>query len=164
MKKNMGLSNTMQFETMPVYHRRGSSRQRVQKRFFSLLELLLVMVILTALAGIVVPRFAQRSEQARVTAALSDIAGLEVALDAFEIDTGRYPTAEEGLRPLIERPHDVRQWNGPYIRRGLPRDPWGNPYHYRQPGIHNPSAYDLWSNGPDGREGTDDDIDNWSER
>lgn len=135
-----------------------------RRRMFTLLELLLVLVILTALAGVVVPRFAQRGEQARITAALSDIASLEIALDAFEIDTGRYPTNDEGLRALIERPGDVRQWNGPYIRRGVPRDPWGNPYNYRQPGLHNPNSYDLWSYGSDGQDGTDDDIDNWSER
>ncbi len=141
--------------------RRSGKRLR---RAFTLLEMLLVLVIITALAGVVAPRFARRSEQARITAVLADIATLELALESFEIDTGRYPTTEEGLRALIQEPANVRQWNGPYIRRGVPSDPWGNPYQYRQPGVHNSASYDLWSFGPDGREGGEDDIDNWSER
>lgn len=136
---------------------------RVQEAF-TLIELLLVLVILTALAAIVVPKFTRRSEQARVTAARADIANLEVTLDAMEIDTGRYPTTEEGLKPLLEEPADVRDWHGPYITRGIPKDPWGNPYVYRCPGQHNTGSYDLYSFGPDRKEGGSDDIDNWSER
>lgn len=129
---------------------------------FTLIELLLVLVILATLAAVVVPRFTQRSEQARITAARTDISRLEVALDAFEVDTGRYPTNEEALGGLINEPSNVRGWMGPYIRRGVPNDPWGNPYVYRYPGRHNQNGYDLYSFGPDGREGTEDDIDNWS--
>lgn len=135
---------------------------RNARRGFTLIELLLVLVILATLAAVVVPRFTQRGEQARVTAARTDIARLEVALDAFEVDTGRYPTNEEGLGALINEPSNVRGWMGPYIRRGVPNDPWGNPYVYRYPGRHNQNSYDLYSHGPDGREGTEDDIDNWS--
>jgi len=131
---------------------------------FTLIELLLVMVILATLAAVIVPKFTKRSEQARITAARADIANLEVALDAFEVDTGRYPTTDEGLRSLIEEPADVRGWHGPYIKRGLPKDPWGRPYVYTCPGEHNTSGYDIYSYGPDGREGGGDDIDNWSER
>ncbi len=138
--------------------------QNRRRQVFTLLELLLVLVILTVLAGLVVPRFARRSEQARVTAAFSDIAALEVAIDTFEIDTGRYPSTDEGLQALIERPAEMRHWNGPYIRRGVPRDPWGSYYHYRQPGLQNPHSYDLWSNGPEGRESSEYNINNWSER
>lgn len=131
---------------------------------FSLIELLLVLVIIVALAAIVVPRFAGRSEQARVTAAHADLANLEVALDAFEVDATRYPTTDEGLRALVERPSEVREWHGPYLKRGVPRDPWGNPYDYRSPGTHHAEGYDLHSWGPDGRDGGEDDIDNWSQR
>jgi len=123
-----------------------------------------VLVILTTLAAVIVPKFTRRSEQTRVTAARTDIANLEVALDAFEVDTGRYPTTEEGLTALLQQPSDVKSWSGPYIKRGLPKDPWGNPYVYKTPGDHNTSGYDLYSFGPNGQEGGDDDIDNWSER
>lgn len=132
---------------------------------FSLIELLLVLVILAVLAAVVATRFTGRSEQARNTAARTDIASLETALDAFEIDAGRFPTSEEGLEALIEQPSGVQKdaWRGPYIKRGVPKDPWGNQYNYQQPGRHNTSSYDLSSSGPDGQAGTEDDIINWSE-
>lgn len=133
------------------------------KSGFTLIELLLVLVILAALAAIVVPKFTRRSEQARITAARVDIANLGVAFDAFEIDTGRYPSSSEGLSPLIERPSNVVDWRGPYIKRGIPRDPWGNPYIYKQPGQYNQYGYDLYSYGPDGQQGGGDNIDNWSQ-
>ena len=143
---------------------RQYSRRRRGRAGFTLIELLLVLVILTVLAAVIVPKFTKRSEQARITAARADIANLEVLLDAFEIDTGRYPTAQEGLGALLEEPGDIREWHGPYLTRGMPKDPWGNPYVYRCPGQHNTTSYDLCSSGPDGTEGGDDDIDNWSER
>ena len=135
------------------------------ERGFTLIELLLVLVILTALAAVVVPKFTKRSEQARITAARADIAVIGGQLDAFEIDTGRYPATEEGLGALLERPSDVTVWNGPYFGRStMPKDPWGHPYVYKCPGDHNTTGYDLSSYGPNGQEGSDDDIDNWSER
>jgi general secretion pathway protein G len=133
---------------------------------FTLIELLLVMVILTVLAAVVVPKFTKRSEQARITAANTDISNLEVALDAFEVDMGRYPTSTEGLKALVEQPTSTTttNWKGPYIKRGIPSDPWGNQYIFTIPGKHNTSGYDLCSYGPDGKEGGSDDIDNWSTR
>jgi len=131
---------------------------------FTLIELLLVMVILTVLAAVVVPKFTKRSEQARITAARADISNIEVALDAFEIDNGRYPTTTEGLKWLVEEPTSLSNWKGPYIKRGVPKDPWTNEYIYRQPGRQNTKGFDLYSYGPDGVDGGDDDIDNWSER
>jgi len=133
-----------------------------QKKGFTLIELLLVLVILSTLAAIVVPKFTRRTEQARITAAKSDIAGLEVALDSYEVDTGTLPATDEGLSALVEPPASVQNWNGPYIKRGIPVDPWGNPYLYKSPGDHNTNSYDLSSFGPDGKEGGGDDIDNWS--
>jgi general secretion pathway protein G len=131
---------------------------------FTLVELLLVLVILSVLAVVVVPKFAGRSQQARVTAAQTDIAALETALGLFEVDCGRFPTTEEGLQALIQQPADLDSWKGSYLTRaGLPKDRWGNPYVYRCPGQHN-NSYDLYSFGPDGQEGGGDDIDNWSER
>lgn len=133
-------------------------------RGFTLIELLLVLVILTALAAIVVPKFTKRSEQARITAALTDIANLELAIDTFEIDTGRYPTTEEGIKALVEQPANAKDWKGPYIKRGVPNDPWENPYWYRYPGQNNTAGYDLHSFGPDSQQGGGDDVDNWSQR
>jgi len=131
---------------------------------FTLIELLLVMVILTILAAIVVPRFTKRTEQARTTAAGVDIRNIELALDAFEIDCGRHPTTEEGLGALLSPPPTVKGWRQPYLTKGfLPKDPWGNPYIYRCPGQHNTDRFDLLSGGPDGSEGGGDDVDNWSQ-
>ena len=107
---------------------------------------------------------AVRSEQARISAAREEIANLWTAIDAYELDFGRYPSTEEGIRALIDPPQDPTRWRGPYLKSGDPKDPWGNSYIYRYPGQHNPSGYDLYSFGPDRREGGGDDIDNWSQR
>ena len=131
---------------------------------FTLIELLLVLVILTALAAVVVPKFVGRGKQAQVTRAQSDIAALGVALGAFEVDNGRYPTTSEGLGALSTAPGGLTNWKGPYIERPVVNDPWGNPYVYACPGTHNPDGYDLHSFGPDGQDGTEDDIDNWTTR
>jgi len=130
---------------------------------FTLIELLLVLVILTALAAVVVPKFTRRSEQARITAANTDISNLGVALDAFEIDIGRFPKTSEGLGALVSPPTNSVGWNGPYIKKGIPVDPWGNQYVYQFPGQHNTYGYDLYSYGPNGQEGGDDDIVNWAQ-
>lgn len=130
---------------------------------FTLIELLLVLVILAALAAIVTPKFAKRSEQARVTAARTQISQFEVALDAFEIDVGRYPTSSEGLRALVEKPSNAEGWQEAYLKRDVPKDNWGNEYVYKYPGQYNESGYDLYSYGPDGKQGGDDDIVNWTE-
>lgn len=128
---------------------------------FSLLELLLVLVILGILAALVVPRFANRSQQARQTAARADISSISTTISAFEIDNGRYPTSEEGLAALLSAPAGLDNWRGPYLEKGKkPADPWGNEYVYRYPGQRNADSYDLYSLGPDGREGNDD-IGNW---
>jgi general secretion pathway protein G len=133
-------------------------------RAFTLIELLLVLVILGTLAALVVPKFTKRPEQAKITAAHTDISNIGLMLDTFEIDCGRYPTTEEGLRALIDQPGGLTGWHGPYVERGVPKDQWGNPYVYRYPGQHNVNGYDLYSFGPDGQEGGTDDIDNWSQR
>jgi general secretion pathway protein G len=130
---------------------------------FTLIELLLVLVILAVLAAVVVPKFTRRSQEANVAAAKADIAALDIALDAYEIDNSRYPSSDEGLAALMVAPPSATNWKGPYLKRSADKDPWGNPYNYRSPGQHNPTGYDLSSYGPDGREGTDD-IDNWSKR
>ncbi|MCF7954277.1 MAG: type II secretion system major pseudopilin GspG [Phycisphaerae bacterium] len=130
---------------------------------FTLIELLLVLVILATLATVIVPKFTRRSEQAKTTAAKTDIANLELALDSFEIDISRFPTTSEGLRALVVKPSNADEWKEPYIKRGVPKDPWGNDYVYKQPGQYNKYGYDLYSAGPDGQFGGDDDIKNWTE-
>jgi general secretion pathway protein G len=127
---------------------------------FTLVELLLVLVILGTLAAIVYPKLAGRSEQARITAARTQIAAFSTALDAFEVDNGYYPKGRTGLEDLITQPRDAVNWKGPYLK-DIPKDPWGNDYIYEYPGKHNVNGYDLYSMGPDGRENTEDDITNW---
>jgi len=133
-------------------------------RFFTLIELLLVLVILTALAAVVVPKFVGRGRQAQIARAQSDIASLGVALGAFEVDNGRYPTSAEGLGALSVAPGGLTNWHGPYIERPVVNDPWANPYVYACPGTHNPDGYDLHSFGPSGQDGAEDNIDNWTPR
>jgi general secretion pathway protein G len=138
---------------------RGGAREA-----FTLIELLLVLVILGILAAIVVPKFAGRTEQAKVAAAKTDISTMGTALDAFEVDTSAYPKGKNGLLDLVQQPRDAQNWKGPYLQKGVPNDPWDHPYIYQCPGKHNPSGYDLMSMGPDGREDTDDDITNWDKK
>ena len=128
---------------------------------FTLIELLLVLVILGILAAIVVPKFSGRTEQARITAAESQIATFGTALDAFEVDVGRYPKGRNGLLDLVTAPRDAQNWRGPYMKNDIPKDPWGQEYVYECPGKNNPSSYDLSSMGPDGRAGSEDDVTNW---
>ncbi len=137
---------------------------RQEKRSgFTLIELMLVVVIIGALAAMVVPRLAGRSEEARIGAAKADIKGnIALALRLYEVDNGRYPTSAQGLSALMSKPGSPPvpdNWKGPYIEQE-PLDPWKRPYVYKFPGGHPPRDYDLLSLGPDGKEG-EDDIGNW---
>ncbi|MCB1894197.1 MAG: type II secretion system major pseudopilin GspG [Zoogloeaceae bacterium] len=118
---------------------------------FTLLELLVVMVILGMLAGYVAPKYFAQIGKSETNTARAQIEALEKALDMFRIDTGRYPTSEEGLLALMQQPADENRWSGPYLKKDLPRDPWGRPYIYRQPGSQ--GDYELFSLGKDGRPG-----------
>lgn len=132
---------------------------------FTILELLLVLVILAVLAGIVGSRFVGQSQSAKIKAARTQLENFSLALNRFEVDLGRFPTSSEGIAALIQRPTDgAKAWQGPYLDgNAVPKDQWENPWNYRQPGQRRPDGFDLWSNGPDGREGGGDDIANWSE-
>ena len=110
-----------------------------------------------------VPKFAGRTEQARLTAAQSQISTFGTALDAFEVDMGYYPKGKSGLNDLVVSPRDGQNWKGPYMKNDIPLDPWGNAYIYEYPGKRNAKSYDLMSMGPDGRAGGDDDISNWQQ-
>lgn len=132
-------------------------------RGFTLIELLLVLVILGILAAIVVPKFSGRTEQARITAAKTQISSFGTALDAFEVDNGYYPKGRNGLTDLVQQPRDAQNWRGPYLK-DIPKDPWNNDYVYESPGRYNTSSYDIMSMGPDGRAGGDDDITNWEQK
>ncbi len=131
---------------------------------FTLVELLIVVTILGILVAMVVPRLAGRTEQARRARAAADVQGnIPLALDLFELDTGKYPTSEEGLNALRVQPPGAQNWKGPYLKQE-PMDPWNRPYRYVYPGAKNPQDYDLFSLGPDGAEGTSDDIGNWEKK
>ena len=133
----------------------------LNRKGFTLIELMLVVIILGILVAMVVPRLVGRGEQARRQAAAADIrSNIALALDLYELDNGRYP---ERLEDLLKDPGESKapNWNGPYLKR-KPIDPWGREYSYKSPGTNNPD-YDLYSFGGDGVEGGGDDITNWDE-
>jgi general secretion pathway protein G len=129
---------------------------------FTLLELLVVLVILGLLAGYVAPKYFAQVGKSEVKTAKAQIDALEKALDQYRIDTSRYPSTEQGLAALNTKPADEARWDGPYLKKAVPNDPWGKPYQYRSPGEH--GEIDLYSFGRDGvpgGTGNDADINNW---
>jgi general secretion pathway protein G len=113
----------------PQIHNPKSEIRNPRRSAFTLVEMLLVLVILATLAAIVYPKLAGRSEQARVTAAATQIASFSTVLDAFEVDNGYYPKGKGGLLDLVQQPRDAQNWKGPYLKE-LPKDPWGHEYSY----------------------------------
>ena len=129
---------------------------------FTLLELLVVLVILGLLAGYVAPKYFSQIGKSEVKTARAQVIALEKALDQYRIDTGHYPGNEQGLAALNAKPANEPRWEGPYLRKAVPDDPWGKPYQYRLPGER--SEVDIYSFGRDGAAGGGDDgadIGNW---
>ena len=134
---------------------------RRDSKGFTLIELLVVMVIVGLLAALVAPKLFPKLGKGKQAAAKAQIELLGQALDQMRLDVGRYPTTQEGLNALVTNP-GIPNWDGPYLKKALPNDPWGRPYVYQSPGSH--GEYDLYSYGRDGSpggEGEDADIVSW---
>lgn len=129
---------------------------------FTLLELLVVMVIIGLLAGYVGPKYFQQIGKSEIKTAKAQIGALEQALDQYRLDVGHYPTSEQGLVALMSNSSNEKNWAGPYLKKGIPKDPWGADYQYNAPGQHN--EFDLFSYGKDGKAGGQEDaqdVTNW---
>lgn len=133
-----------------------SSDNRRNERGFTLIELMLVIVILGILAGVAVTNLTGVGEDARKTKAKTDIATIQTSLGMYEVQMGSYPTDDEGIQALVEKTED----HGSFLKT-MPMDPWGQPYNYRQESENGIDGPDVWSNGKDKQEGTEDDIGNW---
>ncbi|MGP4956297.1 type II secretion system major pseudopilin GspG [Pseudomonas helleri] len=137
------------------------------QRGFTLIEIMVVVVIIGVLGAIVVPQFMSRPDQAKVTAAHTDIQAISTALEMYRLDTFNYPSTQQGLEALVTRPSGTplaKNWNPQGYLKSLPVDPWGTPYQYLNPGTHS-AGYDLFSFGADGVQGGEGfatDIGNWS--
>jgi general secretion pathway protein G len=134
---------------------------------FTLIEMLVVIIVIGLLAGLVGPRILGRVSEAKTATARTQIELLGLALDNYRLDNGSYPTTEQGLAALQEKPGRepaATNWRGPYLKKAIPADPWGRPYEYASPGQQSPGAYDLWTFGRDGQsggEGDDEDVLSW---
>lgn len=135
---------------------------RVSNKGFTLIELMLVVIIIGVIAAIAVPRLTGNTQKAKVTATKQSISSLSMALDNFELGVGRFPTSEEGIQALLVRPPSLTEdsgWDGPYMREE-PLDAWNRKLTYKYPGEKSVD-YDIISQGPDGQEGSADDITNY---
>lgn len=142
-----------------TYH----SKKLQKAQGFTLIELIVVVAIIGLLAGLVVPQFIKQEEKATAKAAKAQIELLGTALDTFRLDVGRYPSSQEGLQALTQKPGGLDRWEGPYLKKEVPNDPWGKPYIYKSPG-DNGRSYDIASYGADGVAGGQDnnrDITSW---
>ena len=145
-------------------NRNSTPLGRRRERGFTLIEIMVVVIIIGLLAAIVAPQVIGRVDDAQIEKARADIRNIESAMNLYRLDNFTYPSTEQGIDALVNKPNDpnVRNWNdGGYLAR-MPKDPWGNPYQYLSPGQH--SAIDIYTLGADGRpggEGIDGDLGNW---
>lgn len=121
---------------------------------FTLIEIMVVVIIIATLAGLIAPNIIGQGDKARVTAAKADIRTISTQLDLYKLDNFSYPSTDQGLDALVNKPSDAKNWKQDGYLQKLPKDPWGNDYVYRSPG--NNGAYDLYTLGPDGQESDDD--------
>lgn len=143
-------------------HRNGRCVGRGQQKGFTLLELLVVLVILGLLVGYVAPRYFGQIGKSEAKVARAQLDSLEKALDTYRLDVGHYPTTEQGLAALMTAPGNEPKWQGPYLKKAVPNDPWGRAFVYKTPGEH--GEYDLLSFGKDGKQGgsaEDADVTSW---
>ena len=140
-----------------------SKRRRSGQAGITLIEMLVVMTILGVVVALVAPSLVRKSDAARVTAARAQIHNFGTALGAYKLDTGLFPTTEQGLQALRVQPQDVNQWAGPYMPQDIPKDPWGHDYVYKYPGEHGdePDIVCLGQDGQPGGEGLNADIVSW---
>ena len=132
---------------------------------FTLMEIMIVVVIIGILAAAVVPHLISQIPTAQIKTAKADLVTIENTLDRYYLQNNDYPTTEQGLKALVEKPKtspEPKNWTEPYLKK-FPKDPWGHEYKYKSPGEHNPNSIDLWSAGKDGQDGTEDDITNWDD-
>jgi general secretion pathway protein G len=131
---------------------------------FTLIEIMIVVIIIGILAATIIPQFMGTTYDAKVSAAKAHIGEIEAAIERFNVHMDRYPSAEEGLKILVEAPAgEQTKWRGPYVKQ-LRADPWGNVYQYQAPGTHHATSFDLWSRGADGADGGEGqaaDVGNW---
>jgi general secretion pathway protein G len=134
-----------------------------EQRGFTLIEIIIVVIIMSLLAALIVPRLFKKVEKSKLQIAKTQIVLLENAIKMFKLDTGRYPGTKEGLGALLENPGNINNWDGPYLEKGLPKDPWGREYLYTCPGTN--YVFEITSLGADGKEGGEGenkDVNNWA--
>jgi general secretion pathway protein G len=143
----------------PIHNRRP-------RRGFTLVEMLVVLAILVLLVSMVVPRILGSQKKANINAAKTQIGMLKASLERYVIDCKKYPTTEQGLAALVQKPADLSEksaWDGPYVNGEIPKDPWGNEYQYEYPPTRGKGdTPDIWSYGPDEEDNTEDDICSWT--
>lgn len=139
------------------------SRRAAREAGVTLIEMLVVVTIIALFAAIVGPRLLSRGDQAKVTAARTQIVAFSNALAMYKLDTGAFPSTDQGLAALRVKPEGLTQWNGPYLQQEIPNDPWGHPYVYKFPGTHGdePEVFSYGADGQPGGEGTNADVVSW---
>ncbi len=144
----------------------ATAPHRSNRQAFTFIEIMFVVVIIGVLLAVAVPKLTGQSNKAKIAATELTIRNTSTALKRYELTVGAFPTTSQGLEALIEKPSsiDESQWDGPYLDdEVIPTDAWNKPLSYRSPGDHK-KDFDLWSNGSDGQEGTEDDVTNWKKK